>query len=86
MTFVDGVKRVTDGYGVDVVLDSLSGEALRNSWDLPAPFGCFIEIGRKDAQANGRVSLSLYLRHVTMSSVELPIMIRHRPVFINGER
>jgi acyl transferase domain-containing protein/NADPH:quinone reductase-like Zn-dependent oxidoreductase/SAM-dependent methyltransferase len=82
MTFVDGVKRMTDGYGVDVVLNSLSGEALRNSWDLLAPFGRFIEIGKKDAQANGKVSLSPYLRNVTMASVELPTMMRHRPHLI----
>lgn len=26
LTFVKGIKRVTNGYGVDVVLNSLSGE------------------------------------------------------------
>jgi len=81
-TFVDGIKRMTNGYGVDLVLNSLSGEALRNSWDLLAPFGRFIEIGKKDAQANGKISLSPYLRNVTMASVELPTMMRHRPHLI----
>jgi hypothetical protein len=82
MTFVEGIKRMTNNYGVDVVLNSLSGEALRNSWDLLAPFGRFIEIGKKDAQANGKISLSPYLRNVTMASVELPTMMRHRPHLI----
>jgi NADPH:quinone reductase-like Zn-dependent oxidoreductase len=82
MTFVDGINRMTNGYGVDVVLNSLSGEALRSSWDLLAPFGRFIEIGKKDAQASGKISLSPYLRNVTMASVELPTMMRHRPNLI----
>ncbi|KAL9122567.1 MAG: hypothetical protein Q9187_000881 [Circinaria calcarea] len=82
LTFVQGVMRMTGGKGVDVVLNSLSGEALRSSWDLLAPFGRFIEIGKKDAQANGKVSLSPYLRNVTMASVELPTMMRHRPLLI----
>ncbi|KAI1505135.1 iterative type I polyketide synthase [Biscogniauxia marginata] len=82
LTFVQGVLRMTGGKGVDVVLNSLSGEALRSSWDLLAPFGRFIEIGKKDAQANGKVSLTPYLRNVTMASVELPTMMRHRPALI----
>ena len=82
LTFVQGVLRMTKGRGVDVVLNSLSGEALRRSWDLVAPFGRFIEIGKKDAQANGKISLSPYLRNVTMASVELPTMMRHRPALI----
>jgi hypothetical protein len=55
---------------------------LRRSWDLLAPFGRFVEIGKKDAQANGKVELNPFLRNVTMTSVELPTMMRHRPTLI----
>ncbi|KEF55685.1 uncharacterized protein A1O9_08435 [Exophiala aquamarina CBS 119918] len=82
LTFVQGVMRMTNHKGVDLVLNSLSGEALRRSWDLVAPFGRFIEIGKKDAQANGRIELQPFLRNVTMASVELPTMMRHRPELI----
>ncbi len=37
-----------------------------------------MEIGKKDAQANGRVELNPFLRNVTMTSVELPTMMKHR--------
>ena len=47
-----------------------------------APFGRFIEIGKKDAQNNGKVELRPFLRNVTMASVELPTMMRHRPSLI----
>jgi len=82
LSFVKGIMRVTNGKGVDVVLNSLAGEALRRSWDLLSPFGRFVEIGKKDAQLNGKVELHPFLRNVTMTSVELPTMMRHRPELI----
>ncbi|KAH6699034.1 iterative type I polyketide synthase [Leptodontidium sp. MPI-SDFR-AT-0119] len=82
LSFVKGIMRMTNNKGVDVVLNSLAGEALRRSWDLLAPFGRFVEIGKKDAQLNGKVELHPFLRNVTMTSVELPTMMRHRPELI----
>ncbi|CAH0023222.1 unnamed protein product [Clonostachys rhizophaga] len=78
-TFVKGIKRATNNRGVDVVLNSLAGELYRRSWDLVAPLGRFVEIGKKDAQLNGRISLGPFLRNVTMTSVELPTVMRHKP-------
>lgn len=82
LTFVQGILRMTKGRGVDVVLNSLSGEALRRSWDLVAPFGRFIEIGKKDAMMNGKVDLRPYLRNVTMASVDLVSMMKNKPFLI----
>lgn len=56
-SFAKGIMRMTENRGVDVILNSLSGEFLRRSWDCIAPFGRFIEIGKKDATNNGRISL-----------------------------
>jgi len=52
LTFADGIKRLTGGKGVNVVLNCLSGEALKASWAAIAPFGRFIEIGKKDIEDN----------------------------------
>lgn len=48
MQFAPGVMRMTDDRGVDVVLNSLAGESLRQSWQCIAKFGRFIEMGQKD--------------------------------------
>ena len=48
LTFVDGIMRMTGGRGIDVVLNSLAGEALRQSWHCLAWFGRFIEMGKRD--------------------------------------
>jgi NADPH:quinone reductase-like Zn-dependent oxidoreductase len=47
-SFAKGIKRMTQGKGVDVVLNSLAGEALRQSWLCLAWFGRFVELGKKD--------------------------------------
>lgn len=80
LTFIKGIKRMTQGRGVDVLLNSLSGDALRGSWDIIAPFGRFIEIGKKDSQGGGRIHLEPFLRQAMMASVELPMMMRHKPL------
>lgn len=79
LSFVKGVMRMTDNRGIDVVLNSLSGDALRASWDVLAPFGRFIEIGKKDAQSNGRIDLSPLLRQTVMASVDLTTIMNYKP-------
>jgi hypothetical protein len=51
-TFAQGVMRMTKRRGVDVVLNSLSEEFLRQSWHCLADFGRFIEIGKRDLLGN----------------------------------
>jgi NADPH:quinone reductase-like Zn-dependent oxidoreductase len=70
LSFVKGINRMTQNRGVDVVLNSLSGDALRASWDCLAPFGRFIGIEKKDAHASGRIDLTPLLRQIVMASVD----------------
>jgi acyl transferase domain-containing protein/D-arabinose 1-dehydrogenase-like Zn-dependent alcohol dehydrogenase len=71
LTFADGIKRMTDGKGVDVVLNSLAGEALRLSWLCLAWFGRFIELGKKD--------ISTYCPHPPFfKSTDLPLSWKYR--------
>ena len=41
----------TEGKGVDVVLNSLSGPLLKATWSCIARFGRFVEIGKVDIEA-----------------------------------
>lgn len=45
-SFAMAIKRVTHDHGVDVVLNSLSGDILRESWKCLAPGGTFVEVGK----------------------------------------
>lgn len=70
-TFAQGVMRVTDGYGVDVVLNSLAGDGLRASFECMAPYGRFIEIGKADIVANSSLPMACFARNVSFSAVDL---------------
>ncbi|KAI1738681.1 hypothetical protein F4680DRAFT_459720 [Xylaria scruposa] len=70
-SFAQGVMRMTKGYGVDVVLNSLSGDGLRASWECIAPYGRFIEIGKADIMANSALPMACFAKNVTFSAVDL---------------
>lgn len=74
LSFVQGIRRVTNGRGVDVVLNSLAGESLRQSLECVAPLGRFVEIGKKDMYLRGNLPMSPFLQNITFASVDLGII------------
>ena len=78
-TFAKGIKRLTDGRGVDVVLNSLSGESLIASWNCVASYGRFVEIGKRDILANSSLPMLPFNRGVTFSAFDGSIWARERP-------
>ena len=82
MSFTKGVKRMTKGQGVDVILNSLAGESLQGSWDCLAPFGRFVEIGKKDILGGNKLSMSQFNENRTFAAVNMTHMISERPELI----
>ncbi|KAL2010558.1 hypothetical protein VTN00DRAFT_6365 [Thermoascus crustaceus] len=78
VSFADGVLRMTNGKGVDVILNSLSGELLRESWNCIAMFGRFVELGKKDMVSNSRLEMGSFIKNVTFFSVNIEAVFRHR--------
>lgn len=58
--FLPELMRETNGRGVDVVLNSLSGELLQASWKCVAEFGTLVEIGRRDFVEQGTLPMDLF--------------------------
>lgn len=79
LSFVKGIKRMTHGRGVDVVLNSLAGEALRGTWHCIAPFGHFIEIGIKDILNNTGLDMRPFMQDATFSFFNLRHVEQSRP-------
>lgn len=71
LSFAEGVMRMTGGRGVDVVLNSLAGEALRRSWLCLAWFGRFVELGKKDITGNTGLDMGPFLKNVSFHSVNV---------------
>nr|ALQ32738.1 putative polyketide synthase [Fusarium anthophilum] len=70
-SFAKAIHRATQGQGVDVVLNSLAGEALRLSWHCLAKFGRFLEIGKADLFANTGLDMKPFLDNKTYVGVNL---------------
>ncbi len=77
--FADAIRHLTDGEGVDVVLNSLAGEALLKGVSVLRPFGRFIELGKRDFYANSKLGLAPFRENVQFSGVDLDRLLAHRP-------
>jgi acyl transferase domain-containing protein/acyl carrier protein len=55
--FAESVMKITEGKGVDVVLNALAGDAIPMGLSCLAEFGRFIEIGKRDIYQNARIPL-----------------------------
>ncbi len=81
--FASGIGAMTKGRGVDVIINSLAGEALRNTWEeCLAPLGRFIEIGKKDIMSLGQLPMATFAKNVTFASVDLMLHLREMPAFV----
>ncbi|KAI2626768.1 KR-domain-containing protein [Hypoxylon sp. NC1633] len=78
-SFARGVMRMTNGIGVDVVLNSLVGNSLRASWECIAPYGRFVEIGKADIYADTSLPMGCFAKNVSFSAVDLRHIMLSRP-------
>jgi phthiocerol/phenolphthiocerol synthesis type-I polyketide synthase C len=79
LAFADDVLRLTAGEGVDVVLNSLAGEAMRRSLGLLKPFGRFLELGKRDFYENSAVGLRPFRHNVTYYGIDADQLPLKRP-------
>lgn len=82
ISFVKGIKRATDGRGVDCVLNSLSGELLRASWGCLATFGTFIELGLRDITNNTRLDMRPFSKVTTFTFCNILAVMQEDPDFM----
>lgn len=68
--FVQDVLDVTGGQGVDLVLNSLFGEAMEQSLSLVKPFGRFLELGKRDYYADSKIGLRPFRRNVSYFGID----------------
>src|SRR5262249_55291189 len=75
-TFVDDVRGIT-GDGVDVVLNSLAGEAMERSIGCLRTFGRFVELGKRDYVANTHIGVRPFRKNISYFGVDLGhLMVR----------
>ncbi|MBN1489314.1 MAG: SDR family NAD(P)-dependent oxidoreductase, partial [Phycisphaerae bacterium] len=79
LAFADEIMRDTGGEGVDIVLNSLAGEAIGKSLGLLRDYGRFLEIGKRDIYANSRIGLRPFRKNVSFFAIDLDRGMRERP-------
>ncbi|KAE9569129.1 Highly reducing polyketide synthase [Colletotrichum fructicola] len=78
-SFLPDILDATGGRGVDIVLNSLSGELLHASWSCIAEFGRMIEIGKRDFIGNGKLALNPFEMNRSYHGVDLGHLIELKP-------
>lgn len=81
-SFAHGIRRRTGGRGVDLILNSLAGDELRASWGCIAPYGRFLEIGKRDIFSHEKLPMFQFAKNVSFSAVDIAAMTRERPRLI----
>ena len=79
LEFAEQIRRDTDGYGVDIVLNSVTGAAQRAGIDLLAFGGRFVEIGKRDIYGDTRLGLFPFRRNLAFYGVDLALMSHTHP-------
>lgn len=78
LSFAPQVMRLTGGKGVDVVINSLAGESLRETWKCVGMFGRFVELGKRDILENARLDMAPFEMCVSFITVGMDILGAYR--------
>src|SRR4051794_641423 len=82
-SFLPNLMRETNNLGVDVVLNSLSGELLHSSWQCVAEFGTMIEIGKRDLIGRGNLPMGPFEHNRSYVGVDFATICSDRPSIIS---
>ncbi len=79
LAFADQILAATDGEGVDVVLNSLAGEAINRNFRVLKPFGRFLELGKRDFYENTQIGLRPFRNNISYFGIDADQLMLHRP-------
>jgi acyl transferase domain-containing protein/NADPH:quinone reductase-like Zn-dependent oxidoreductase/NADP-dependent 3-hydroxy acid dehydrogenase YdfG/acyl carrier protein len=82
LTFASGVMEATQGRGVDIVLNSLTGELQTKGLEVLAPYGRFIELGKRDIYDDRPIGLKVFRKNLSFHAVDLAAAIEERRPYI----
>ncbi|MFM9965526.1 MAG: SDR family NAD(P)-dependent oxidoreductase [Planctomycetaceae bacterium] len=79
LDFYNQVMEVTEGRGVDIVLNSLTGRFISQSLKCLAPFGRFVEIGKSDIYRNSKLNLERLGENISYFVVDVDRLAAQKP-------
>jgi acyl transferase domain-containing protein/NADPH:quinone reductase-like Zn-dependent oxidoreductase/acyl carrier protein len=78
LEFAEGAMKITGGRGVDIVLNSLSGDFIPKSIEVLAPYGRFVELGKRDIYDDRRLGLRGFRNNISYFAVDLAAMVEEK--------
>jgi acyl transferase domain-containing protein/acyl carrier protein/NADP-dependent 3-hydroxy acid dehydrogenase YdfG len=84
LSFAKEIVALTGGAGVDIVLNSLAGEAVAAGLSTLAPYGRFVEIGRQDIYQNAPLGLGPFRNNLSFAALDLERLCRERPAVVGS--
>lgn len=79
LDFAEQILHATQGEGVDVVLNSLAGEAIRRNLRVLRPFGRFLELGKRDFFENTPIGLRPFKDNISYFGIDADQLLIARP-------
>lgn len=79
LSFSDEILAATAGKGVDIVLNSLAGEAINRNLQVLRPFGRFLELGKRDFYENTRIGLRPFRNNISYFGIDADQLMCERP-------
>ena len=84
LRFADEILDATDGAGVDLVLNSLPGEAIEKGLSILKPGGRFLEIGKRDLFADASLGLLPFRNNLAFFAIDLDQLLSQQPERMGG--
>jgi NADPH:quinone reductase-like Zn-dependent oxidoreductase len=77
--FAGEIRKITKGAGVDLVLNSLAGDAIAKGLSALAHGGRFLEIGKRDIYANTAIGLRPFCNNLSMFVIDMGQVMAEQP-------
>ncbi len=79
LEFAQQIRRATRGTGVDLIVNSLTGEAIDRNLDILSDYGRFLELGKIDIDSNQRVGMRVLDKNASLHGIDLDRLLAQKP-------
>jgi acyl transferase domain-containing protein/NADPH:quinone reductase-like Zn-dependent oxidoreductase/NADP-dependent 3-hydroxy acid dehydrogenase YdfG/acyl carrier protein len=80
LDFSDQIMTLTNGQGIDVVINSLAGgEAINRNFQILKPFGRFLELGKRDFYENTKIGVRPFRNNISYFGIDADQLMKVNP-------
>jgi NADPH:quinone reductase-like Zn-dependent oxidoreductase/SAM-dependent methyltransferase len=83
LTFAKGIMRCSNGNGVNVIFNNMSGDSLQASLRCLASHGAIVDL-TQNARTDATVDLASLCRNMSIYKIDIPSMAESRPKTVRG--